>query len=321
MNTVSLKSLLEAGCHFGHKVERWHPKAASFIYGEKEGVHIIDLAKTKEGLEKAGVELRKMAQTGKTLLMIGTKRQARGSVTAAAIRANTYYLTNRWVGGFMTNWEEVKKNVEKLNKMKKESQDGSWNRFPKHERIALEKEMRKSERVYGGVAAMTRLPDGVFIVDIKKEISAVREAIRRNIPIFAIVDTNSNPTLVTYPIPANDDAVGSIEYIVNFVADSYDEGRKFYEKESEKLREKAQKDLAKNAQSGQVAPQLKTVVEPVKKVEPVKPSTPVKEVKVVAKAEKKEVEASSKKKTKVAKNDKKEEVKATKKRGRPKKIA
>lgn len=230
MNTVSLKGLLEAGSHFGHKKERWHPKAQVFIYGEKEGVHIIDLAKTKTHLEEAGKYVGNLAREGKTLLMIGTKRQARGVVSEAARSANAFYMTNRWVGGYITNFEEVKKNVDKLNRMEKESADGTWNKFPKHERVKLEKEMRKLNSVYGGVALLDRLPDAVFIVDIRKEYNAVQEAKRRNIPIVAIVDTNSNPTLVDYYIPANDDAVGSIKYISDYIASSFGEGKKLGEK-------------------------------------------------------------------------------------------
>ncbi|MBI4067779.1 30S ribosomal protein S2 [Candidatus Gottesmanbacteria bacterium] len=241
MQNVSLKDLLEAGCHFGHKKERWHPKADAFIFGEKDGVHIIDLAKTKQALSEASLYVRGMAEAGKRLLLVGTKRQARNVVTEAARKNNIFYLTNRWVGGFLTNFEEVKKNIEKLNRMKKESTDGSWQQFPKHERVQLEKEMRKLGAVYGGVADLLTVPDAVFIVDIKKESNAVSEAQRRGIPIVAMVDTNSDPSRVQYPIPANDDAVGSIKYIVEFLAASYAEGMKLSQKKVEKVESKVEK--------------------------------------------------------------------------------
>ncbi len=231
MNTISLKDLLEAGCHFGHKVERWHPKAAVFIYGAKEGVHIIDLAKTKLALEAALGYVEDLGKMGKDMLFVGTKRQAKGVVSEAANSAGIYFLTNRWIGGFLTNHDEVKKNIEKLNRMKKESSDGSWNQFPKHERVKLEKEMRKLVRVYGGVADLSGVPSAIYIVDIKKESSAVKEAKRKNIPIIAIVDTNTDPTSVDYAIPANDDAVGSIKYITDRIASAYGEGRKMGEKD------------------------------------------------------------------------------------------
>lgn len=250
MQQISLKVLLEAGCHFGHKVERWHPKAGVFIYGEKEGVHIIDLAKTKSSLEAAATYVQNLARDGKKILFVGTKRQARGVVTQAAKKGSIFYLTNRWVGGFLTNFEEVKKNIDKLNRMRKESTDGTWNQFPKHERVQLEKEMRKLAMVYDGVAALNVLPDAIYIVDIKKESSAVKEAKRKGIPIIAIVDTNSNPTLVDYYIPANDDAVGSIELITNYLVDAYMDGRGVWEKK-ERVAEGKEKNVSPQQSSGE----------------------------------------------------------------------
>ena len=307
MQEISLKALLEAGCHFGHKVERWHPKAASFIYGEKEGVHIIDLAKTKSALEAAAIAVRELAKAGKILLVIGTKRQARGVITEAAKKAGVFYLTNRWVGGFLTNWEEVRKNIDKLNKMKKESADGSWNQYPKHERVQLEKEMRKLEGVYGGVATMDRLPDAVYIVDIKKEDNAVKEAKRRNIIAIAIVDTNCDPTLIEYPIPANDDAVGSIKYISDYVVSAYEEGRGRGEEEAKK--EEAKKNVPMdNVTMSQLEENKKIVMGQ---------SNPSVEHKVSKVAKKEKTESM---KAASTQEFKKMEDQKPKKRGRPKKI-
>lgn len=233
MKDISLKELLEAGCHFGHRAEKWHPKATSFIYQSREGIHIIDLAKTRAGLMGAGELIRSYGETGKIILFVATKRQAKGAVKEAAIRAGVAYLTNRWIGGFITNWDEVFKNIEKLNTMRQDSQSEAWNSRPKHEIVKLHKEMRKLEMVYAGVSLLRKIPDAVFIVDIRRENSCVREAVRFNLPILAIVDTNSDPTPVAYPIPANDDAVGSIQFIVNFLADSYIEGKKIFEKKGE----------------------------------------------------------------------------------------
>lgn len=247
MKDISLKDLLEAGCHFGHKVERWHPKAAEFIFGEREGIHIIDLVKTRDGLKKAVDYFKSLGLSGQIVLFVATKRQAKGIVSDAAKRAGVSYLTNRWIGGFLTNWEEVKKNIDKVIRMNKELTDGTWKKFPKHEQVKLEKEMRKLEAVYGGVKDLTRIPDAVFIIDIKREVSALREALKRNLPIIAVIDTNANPNDVDYPIPANDDAVGSIQYIVNFLADAYLEGKKMGEKKEETVEPK-EKELPKKTE-------------------------------------------------------------------------
>lgn len=239
MKDVSLKDLLEAGCHFGHRAEKWHPKAESFIYQSREGIHIIDLAKTREGLLEAGELIKSLGETDKTIIFVATKRQAKSAVKEAAIRAEIAYLTNRWIGGFITNWDEVYKNIEKLNTMRQDSKNGAWNSRPKHEIVKLHKEMRKLEMVYAGVTLLKKIPDAVFIVDIRREKSCLREAVRFHLPILAIVDTNSDPTQVNYPIPANDDAVGSIQFIVNYLADSYLEGKKIFEKKAEKEEHKS----------------------------------------------------------------------------------
>src|SRR3990167_2276169 len=192
MKDIYLKELLEAGCHFGHRVERWHPKAASFIYQPREGIHIIDLVKTRDGLKKASEYIKDLALNNKSLLFVGTKRQAKGVVSEAAKRGGIFYLTNRWIGGFFTNWEEVKKNIEKIKKLRQESLDGTWKKFPKHEQVKLGKHLKKLEVVYAGVVNLTNVPDAVFIVDIKKEESCFKEAIRRNVKTVAIVDTNTD---------------------------------------------------------------------------------------------------------------------------------
>lgn len=238
MKEISLKELLEAGCHFGHRKERWHPKAASFIYQTKEGIHIIDLVKTRSALTQAAEYVKGLGQERKTILFVATKRQAKGVVSEAAKRAGVAYLTSRWIGGFITNWEEVKKNIDKLNRFYKEKADGSWQKFPKHEIVKLEKILRKLEIVYKGVIDLTAPPAAVFIVDAKKEIACLAEAIRRGVKTVAIVDTNTDPSALDFPIPANDDAVGSIQYIVNYLAEAYLEGRKLAEKQEGKKEER-----------------------------------------------------------------------------------
>lgn len=241
MKDTTLKDLLEAGCHFGHRKERWHPKAAKFIYQPREGIHIIDLAKTRDALKTSAEFIKKLAEENKVLLYVATKRQAKGVVTEAAKRAGIHHLTMRWIGGFFTNWEEVKKNIDKMNNMRKEQAEGAWVKFPKHEQIKLGKHLKQLEIVYGGVAELKGIPDAVFIVDIRKEISCVREAGRKGVKTIAIVDTNSDPTPIDYYIPANDDAVGSIQLIVNHLTDAYLEGKKLSEKNEGKQAEKAEK--------------------------------------------------------------------------------
>lgn len=226
MEDITLQALLEAGCHFGHKAERWHPKAASYIYTKKDGVHIIDLAKTKEGLERGVTFIRQTVAAGGEVLFVGTKRQARGVVKEAVSAVGAPYLVQRWIGGFLTNWESVRKNIEKINQMTDEEARGAWKKFPKHEQSKLTRYLERLKMFYGGVLQLSDLPAVLFIVDIKKEDAAVREAKRRGIPIVAIVDTNTDPTSIDYVIPANDDAVGSIGYIVQIVAAAYGEGKK-----------------------------------------------------------------------------------------------
>lgn len=231
MKTITLQELLEAGCHFGHKSERWHPRAQEFIYTKKDGIHIIDLAKTKKALEAAMDYVYKVASTGNTVLFVGTKRQAHDIVKAEASRAGAPYFVSRWVGGFLTNWDGIKKNIDKTNSMAKQELEGAWKIYPKHEQLKLAHHLRKLTMEYEGVLSLPKPPQAVFIVDVKKEYSAVREAMRTNLSILGIVDTNTNPIDVDIAIPANDDAVGSITYIVKALADAYLEGRETYQKE------------------------------------------------------------------------------------------
>jgi len=317
MKNISLRDLLEAGCHFGHSLQRWHPKAASFIYEGRDGVHIIDLAKTKAGLENAGEFVKNLASEGKKLLLVATKRQAKGVVTESAKRGEMFYLTNRWIGGFITNWEEVKKNIDKIKKLRKEKDDGSWDKFPKHEVVKILKDLRKLETVYGGVVELNTPPDAVFIVDIKKEISCLRESLRRSIPTVAIVDTNTDPTPVDYPIPANDDAVGSIQYIVNYIVDAYLEGRNLREKQEGTVKEEAPKLQRLKEEKKVEEKDTKTQRSEEKKVEPKEKVIKVEKVKKVVKVEEEIKKKASM--TQRAKASKKEAGEKPKKKGRPRK--
>ncbi|OGG09920.1 30S ribosomal protein S2 [Candidatus Gottesmanbacteria bacterium RBG_16_43_7] len=230
MKTITLQELLEAGCHFGHKAERWNPRARDFIYIEKDGIHIIDLVKTKAGLEQAAEFIRDTAAGGGQVMFVATKRQAKGIVKEEAKRAGAPYFTERWIGGFLTNWDEIKRNISKMNKMRIESEKGDWKVFPKHEQVKLARLLKRMAFFYEGVADLVKPPDVLFIVDVKKEVAAVREAQRSGVPIVAVVDTNSDPDQIKWVIPANDDAVGSIALIVKYLASAYEAGKNLYEK-------------------------------------------------------------------------------------------
>jgi small subunit ribosomal protein S2 len=241
MKTITLEDLLQAGCHFGHKSERWHPKAHEFIYAEKDGIHIIDLAKTKHGLEEACRAVQSFVKEGKEVLFVGTKRQAKGVVKQAAESAGAPYLIERWIGGFLTNWDGIKQNIEKINRMQEEKNTNAWKKFPKHEQVKLAKYLERLKTTYAGVLTLKNYPDAIFVVDIRKEQAAIYEAQKVGIPIIAIVDTNTDPTPVTYVIPANDDAVGSIAYIVNTIGEAYKEAKEYREKHEDSIEDKVPK--------------------------------------------------------------------------------
>lgn len=245
MQEITLQALLEAGCHFGHKSERWHPKAAEFIYTEKDGIHIIDLAKTKAGLDAATNFVRDLVASGQEILFVGTKRQAAGIVKMETNAVGAPYLSERWIGGFLTNWDNIHRNIEKINRMTEERANGSWKKFPKHEQTKMGRYVDRIKIYYGGVLTLDEPPAAIFVVDIRKEDAAVREGKRRGIPVIGIVDTNANPEGIDYVIPANDDAVGSISFIVHAMAEAYKEGKALAQKGAEIAAAKAQAEAEK----------------------------------------------------------------------------
>lgn len=214
----SLEELLKSGVHFGHHVSKRYPKAAPYIFAERGGVHIIDLEKTVEGLNKALEFVEKIVKAGGLILFVGSKKQAKIIVKTAAESCSMPYIIGRWLGGTFTNFENIVKLVNRLEKMEKEEEDGAWEVYTKKEQVAFKKEMVKLQEIVGGIKGMKRLPQAVFIVDIKKERTAVAEANKTRVPIIALVDTNVNPDLVAYPIPANDDAIKSIDTITHLIA-------------------------------------------------------------------------------------------------------
>ncbi len=224
MSRVELTELLAAGAHFGHITRRWNPKMKPFIFMEKNGIHIIDLKKTQVHVEEACNALSNIAAEGKGILFVGTKKQAKEIIESEAKRCGAYYVTERWLGGMLTNFSTIRKSVRRYTNIEKMETDGTFDNLPKKERLMLMREKEKLERVLGGVVEMGRLPGAVFIVDIKKDHLAVNEANKLNIPVFAIVDTNCDPDLVDYIMPANDDASKSIQLITSKIADAVIEG-------------------------------------------------------------------------------------------------
>jgi small subunit ribosomal protein S2 len=221
-----IKQLLESGVHFGHQTKRWNPKMKKFIFGERSGIYIIDLEKTEECLNKARDFLLDITSKGEFVLLVGTKKQAQEVVRQEALRCGMYFVTERWPGGLLTNMATVKKSINRLKEIEKMKEDGTFEKLTKKEVARLEKELGKLNKNFSGIVQMERMPKAMFVVDTKKEETAVREARRLGIPIIALIDTNSNPDLVQYPIPGNDDATKSIQIISTFIADSIIEGRK-----------------------------------------------------------------------------------------------
>jgi small subunit ribosomal protein S2 len=247
MSDISLQQLLEAGCHFGHKSERRNPKASGYIYTEKDGIHIIDLAQTKAGLDEACAFVKDLVSQGGDVLFVGTKRQAKDIITAECSRVGAPYIVERWIGGFLTNWEGIQKTIRKIISMTESQATGGWKKFPKHEQVKMSHHLKRLNMFYGGVVKLTSPPKALFIVDIKKENVAFREAIRCEMPMVAMVDTNVNPFDIAYKIPSNDDAVGSIAIITKALADAYEEGRQIFEKGEMERKVEAEKQAQKEA--------------------------------------------------------------------------
>ncbi len=245
MRGITLTELLEAGCHFGHVVTRQNPKAREFIFEERDKIHIIDLAKTKEGLEAAAAFVKTLANRGGKIIFVGTKRQAQSIIKEEAQRCGALFVDKRWIGGIISNFEEVSKNFKKLKKLEEQlTSEQAKEGYTKREVGLWEKERVKLESLYGGIKNLEKIPDALFIIDVHQEEAAVREASRRGVAVTGLVDTNADPTLVDYPIPANDDAVGSIKLITSYLADAWIEGSKLkLEAETKETEVKIKKEV------------------------------------------------------------------------------
>ena len=246
MPVVAMKQLLEAGVHFGHQTRRWDPKMAEYIFQARNGIHIIDLQKTSKKLDEAYSFVKEQVEEGKTVLFVGTKKQAQECVKEAAEKCGMYYVNQRWLGGMLTNFETIRKRVQRLNDLEKMQEDGTFDVLPKKEVILLKKEMDKLEKNLGGIKEMEQLPGVIFLVDPKKERIAILEAKKLGIPVVGLVDTNCNPEELDYPIPGNDDAIRAVKLITDVIANAVIEGKQgeSFEAEADEQEQKAEAEEA-----------------------------------------------------------------------------
>lgn len=231
MSVVSMKQLLEAGVHFGHQTRRWNPKMSRFIFTERNGIYIIDLQKTVKKVEEAYNFIREVAANGQTILFVGTKKQAQNAIKDEALRCNMFYVNQRWLGGMLTNFRTIQNRVARLKELEKMFEDGTVEQYPKKEVILMKRELDKLEKNLGGIKDMKKLPGCIVVIDSKKEEIAVKEARKLNIPVIATVDTNCDPDVIDFPIPANDDAIRAVKLLASKMADAVLEGRQGQQEE------------------------------------------------------------------------------------------
>ena len=225
MAVVAMKQLLEAGVHFGHQTRRWDPKMAEYIFQARNGIHIIDLQKTSKKLDEAYAFLKEQVEEGKTVLFVGTKKQAQECMKEAALKCGMYYVDQRWLGGMLTNFDTIQTRIKRLKDLETMAEDGTFDVLPKKEVILLKKEMEKLEKNLGGIKEMDKLPGVIFLVDPKKEKIAILEAKKLDIPVIGLVDTNCNPEELDYPIPGNDDAIRAVKLIADVMSNAVIEGK------------------------------------------------------------------------------------------------
>jgi small subunit ribosomal protein S2 len=231
LEIVSLQDLINTGIHFGHRTKRWNPKMRKYIFGRKNGVHIIDLRQTQEALRKAYDATVRIAEQGKGVLYVGTKKQARDVIREEALRAGAFFITDRWLGGLLTNFNTLYTRVQRLRELEQMKEDGRWSMLPKKELSKYEREYIKLSKYFEGIKDMDRLPGMIYVVDIVKDETAVNEARKMDIPIIAIVDTNVDPSDIDYPVPGNDDSIRAISLVTKIISNAVLEGRKGFETE------------------------------------------------------------------------------------------
>jgi small subunit ribosomal protein S2 len=248
MSTVTMKELLEAGVHFGHETKRWDPKMKPYIFGARNGIYIIDLQKTVQLFKEAYQFVRDIVAKGEYILFVGTKKQAQETISEQAVRCGMFYVNHRWLGGMLTNFQTIKRSIDRLNKLEAMKNEEIYNLLPKKEVLELEKERNRLEKSLGGIKNMDRLPGAIFVVDPKKEKIAVREARKIGIPSIGIVDTNCNPEELDYIIPGNDDAIRAIHLFASKIADAAVEGKQIYEKQLQMEGAKEEKEKAQQVE-------------------------------------------------------------------------
>ena len=293
MAKANIQELLENGVHFGHLTRKWNPNMAPYIYTERNGVHIIDLYKTAAKIDEASLALQKIANSGRKILFVATKKQAKDIVSEKAGAVNMPYITERWPGGMLTNFITIRKAVKKMTSIDRMKQDGSFDALSKREKLQINRQREKLDKNLGSIVDMTRLPGAIFVVDVKKEHIAIAEAQKLNIPIFAMVDTNSDPRPVDFVIPSNDDASKSIEKVLSFITEGIAEGlsdRKAEKEKAKPVEKTAEEPVAKEAVKKAAKPAKAAKAakkEVVKEVEVVKEATPVVETTTETTVEKK----------------------------------
>jgi small subunit ribosomal protein S2 len=260
MAYVSMKELLEAGVHFGHQTKRWNPKMKTYIFGARNGIYIIDLQKTVKMFKTAYDFMVETAAAGKSVLFVGTKKQAKEAIYEEANRCEMFYVHNRWLGGMMTNFQTIRKSIERLNYLNTIHNDGSINLFPKKERLKLAKEREKLDSNLGGIRSMERIPGAIFVIDPKNEAIAVHEGRRLKIPIVAVVDTNCDPDEIDYPIPGNDDAIRAIRLLTSRMADACLEGKQKWTERMQADSDKAPLEEVKPSMAADLKPGERKVI-------------------------------------------------------------
>jgi small subunit ribosomal protein S2 len=259
MSTITMKELLEAGVHFGHQAKRWNPKMKKYIFGERNGIYIIDLQKTLKLFKTAYDFVRDSSSQGKDILFVGTKKQAQDSISEEAKRCGMYYVASRWLGGMLTNFATVKKSIDRLKKIEKMKEDGTYEKLTKKEVAGLEKERMKLEKILIGIKTMPDLPSLIFVIDPRNEAIAVHEANKLGIPVVAVVDTNCDPDPIDYVIPGNDDAIRAIRLMTSKIADAVIEGRQAVAKAAEAMEEA--KAAGASAPAPGIAPEATGTIE------------------------------------------------------------
>lgn len=254
---LEYKDLLDAGVHFGHLTRKWDPRMAPYIFMEKNGIHIIDLNKTLECLEKASYALKNIVRSGRKVLFVATKKQAQDIVTEEAKRLNMPFVTERWLGGMLTNFATIRKSLKKMSSMEKLMKDESYTNLAKRERLMITRDKEKLERILGGIADLNRLPAALFVIDVKREHIAVKEAQKLNIPVFAMVDTNSDPNGVDFVVPANDDAFKSISLITNYIGKVIEEGLAERKKDKDEASQQKEEEAKKAVDTPKAAEEAK----------------------------------------------------------------